>query len=346
MRDIKIKSKILGAERPVLIVAEIGMNHDGDLDKALAMIESASDCGADAVKFQMHIAEAETLKDAPPPPYFTDEPRYDYFKRTAFTVEEWKQLKQRAEDLGRFLICSSFSIEATEILDKEIGVEVFKVPSGEVTNLPYLEDMAKRGKPIILSSGMSSWKELDEAVELIKKYNDRLIILQCSSEYPCSNEDVGLNVMEEIKKRYQCLIGLSDHSLTIYPSFAAAVLGASVIERHFTLSKEMYGPDAKYALSPQEFRQLVEGIRAIETVLKNPIDKDDVKKYSQMKQIFQKSLVTRTEILQDTAITREMLTAKKPGTGIPSKLINQILGKRTKRNLPANHLINFNDLYE
>ena len=326
-----------------LIIAEIGSTHDGSFGNARCLIDAASECGVDAVKFQMHIARAETLPDAPAPPYFDSEPRFAYFERTAFTKSQWSELKNHAEERGLLFLSSPFSIEAVQLLE-EIGVMQYKIPSGEVTNLPMLEVIARTGKPVLLSSGMSSWAELDEAVATIAKYHSRLTILQCTAQYPCANEDVGLNVMLEMRERYKLPVGLSDHTLTNYAAFAAVTLGATVIEKHFTLSRRMYGSDAKHSLEPAEMTDLVQGIRAIETMLANQVDKDDITPFIAMKETFEKSVVSLVDIPEGAVITSAMIGTKKPGTGIPARNYHKIVGKRSSRHIPADSLLHEDDV--
>lgn len=326
-----------------LIIAEIGSAHDGSLGNARCLIDAAAECGADAVKFQTHIAEAETLPDAPMPPYFQDEPRFEYFKRTSFTREQWKGLKKHAEEHGLIFLSSPFSIEAVRLLE-DIGVSQYKIPSGEVTNLPMVEVIARTGKPVLLSSGMSSWAELDEAVATITRQHSHLTVLQCTSEYPCAYEKVGLNVMLAMRERYKLPVGLSDHTLTNYASFAALALGASVIEKHFTLSRRMYGSDAGHSLEPPEMSDLVRGIRAIEKMLASPVDKADVAHLTGMKQTFEKSVVSLVDIPEGTAITEAMIGTKKPGTGIPARDYRRVIGKKSRRRIPANTLLHEDDI--
>lgn len=321
-----------------VIIAEIGMSHDGSLGQAKAFIDAAAETGVDAVKFQTHIADAETLKDAPAPPYFTDEPRYEYFKRTAFNLEQHNILKNHAESKGLEFISSPFSIEAVELLEN-VGVSTYKIPSGEVTNLPLLERVAKTGKQILLSSGLSSYSELDEAVDAIQRYNKNLVILQCTSKYPCPFEDVGLNLLDAFKKQYKLPVGLSDHTLGSYASLAAVVLGATVIEKHFTISKKLYGPDAKYSLEPHEFKQLVEGVRAIEAMLENPVDKNDTGEFKEMRNTFQKSIVSLVDIPSGTEIRREMISTKKPGGGLHPRYFEAVIGKKAKKHIKKDNLI-------
>lgn len=320
------------------IIAEFGMLHDGSFGNACKMVDVAKECGADAVKFQTHIAEAETLKDAPMPYFFKGESRWNYFKRTAFTKNQWMQLKEYCDKKEIEFMSSPFSIEAVDLLDL-IGMYKYKIPSGEVTNLPMLEHVAKKNKPIILSSGMSSWKELDAAVKTIRNYNNQLTVLQCTSIYPTPLEKVGLNVMLAMKKRYFCPVGLSDQSLTNYACFAAVTLGASVVEKHVTLSKSCYGSDAKHSIEPDQFAEFVRGIRNIETILANPVDKDDLSGFVEMKKVFEKSIVSLVDISAGTVLTEDLIGIKKPGNGIPPEKYKQILGKRVKVDIKSCRLL-------
>lgn len=326
-----------------LIIAEIGSTHDGSFGNARCLIDAAAECGVDVVKFQTHIAGAETLADAPMPPYFKGEPRFDYFKRTAFTKAQWIELKAHAEGQGLMFLSSPFSVEVVELLE-EIGVEQYKIPSGEVTNLPMLEMIAQTRKPVLLSSGMSSWAEMDEAVNTILKYHDRLTVLQCTSKYPCPYEQVGLKVMLQMRERYGLPVGLSDHTLTNYAAFAAVTLGATVIEKHFTLSRRMYGSDARHSLEPDELADLVRGIRAVETMLASKLDKDDIARFAIMKAIFEKSVVSLVDIPAGTIITADMVGVKKPGTGIPARRLYEVVGCTARRDIPRDHLLNGEDI--
>ncbi|MBI3951351.1 MAG: N-acetylneuraminate synthase family protein [Acidobacteria bacterium] len=330
----------------VLVVAEVGSVHDGSFGNAKHLIDVAVSCRADAIKFQTHIASAETLRDAPMPPYFRGEPRYEYFERTAFTSNQWQELKDHCDESGIEFLSSAFSIEAVELLES-VGVARYKIPSGEVTNLPLLEVIAQTGKPILLSSGMSAWAELDDAVNTILPHHDRLTLLQCTSEYPCPYEEVGLNVMVEMHERYRLPVGLSDHTLTAYASLAAVVLGASVIEKHLTFSRCMYGSDARHSLEPNEFTELVQGIRAVETMLSSPVEKDaSAARLKGMKEIFEKSVVSLTDIPAGAVITVEMVGVKKPGTGIPARRLPEIVGRRAARRIAEDRLILEDDLVE
>ncbi|MBM4439476.1 MAG: N-acetylneuraminate synthase family protein [Candidatus Rokubacteria bacterium] len=323
---------------PVLIIAEAGSVHDGSFGIATRLVDVAAECGVDLVKFQTHIAAAETLRGAPTPPYFKGEPRFEYFERTAFTREQWVRLKAHCESRKVEFMSSPFSVEAVELLES-IGMARYKIPSGEVTNLPYLEAIARTGKPVILSSGMSSWRELDAAVETVLRRHDRLTILQCTTEYPCPPEQVGLNVMLEMRARYGRPVGLSDHTLTSYAAFAAVTLGASVIEKHFTLSRHLYGSDAKHSLEPGELADMVRGIRAIEAMLANPVDKESAARFKAMKETFEKSVVSVAAIPAGAVLSAEMLAVKKPGTGIPAARLSEVIGRRAARAIPPDTLL-------
>ena len=325
----------------ISIIAEIGSVHDGSFGNAMRLIDAAADAGADTVKFQTHIAEAETLPNAPSPSYFAAEPRLAYFKRTAFAPEQWKALAGHAESLGVSFLSSPFSLEAVDLLE-QVGVAAYKVPSGEVSNVPLLERLAATGKPVLLSSGMSDWTELDRAVEVLRGAGP-LTVMQCSSEYPCVPEHVGLNVLAEMRDRYDLPVGFSDHTLGFAAPFAAAALGATVIEKHFAFSRLMYGSDAKHSMEPADFRMLCSGLRDIWAMLANPVNKGDNTRYSDMKRIFEKSIVSSRPIPAGATLTLDMIAFKKPGDGIPASGYRSFLGRRVRSAVPADHKFSQHD---
>jgi N,N'-diacetyllegionaminate synthase len=320
---------------PVSIIAEAGMNHDGSLGNAIRMAEVAAECGADAVKFQLHDATAETTRDAPAPPYFRHESRWEYFERTSFSDEQWATLKEACDQTGIEFLCSVFSLEALWRLET-LGVRRHKIPSGEVTNLELIRAAAVTGKPVLLSSGMSSWGELDAAVDAA---GAEVTVLQCTSAYPTPPERVGLNLLNQLRERYGKPVGFSDHSVGPNACLAAVALGATVIEKHFTLSKELYGPDAALALEPHELEELCDGVREIEAMLASPVDKDDVEPYEEMKEVFEKSVVTTREIPAGAVIERDMLAAKKPGTGIPARMLPEVIGRKARIDIAADTVL-------
>lgn len=320
------------SKKKIFIIAEVGNLHNGELDLAKRFIKEVAICGADAVKFQTHIFSEESLTDAPAPSYFKEESRKDYFERTAFTLDEWRQLRRYAqEEAGIEFMSSVFSAAALDFLE-QIGVQRHKVPSGEVNNFPLLERIAAAGKPVLLSSGMSAWQELDTAVEVLKNKGCRdITILQCTSIYPCPPQQTGLNILEALKQRYNLPVGFSDHTLGNWAAAAAAVLGARVIEKHFTLSRNMYGSDAKHSLAPQDFKAFIEGIRSVEDALLSPVDKDVLAgQLSEMKIVFEKSIVAARAIPQGAVISEDMLSFKKPGDGMKAARYKEVVGRVAK----------------
>lgn len=324
----------------VEIIAEIGSVHDGSYGNALKLVDAAADAGVDVVKFQTHIASAETLRSAPAPAYFTSEPRYEYFERTAFSKDQWIAIRKYCEERGVKFLSSPFSVEAVDLLEA-IGLQRYKVPSGEVTNIPLLKRIASTGKPVLLSSGMSSWNDLDQAVETFK--GTELTVMQCSSEYPCANELVGLNVMHEMKQRYGLPVGFSDHTLANYATFAAVTLGAAAIERHFAFSRLMYGSDARHSLEPNELAECVRGIRAISSMLASPVEKGDAARYKTMKDTFEKSLVVTRRIRKGETVPPDAFAVKRPGTGIPPSEMAAFIGKTAARDLDPDKLLTRED---
>lgn len=329
--------------RRVTIIAEVGLMHDGKLENALRLVDAVAGMGADAIKFQTHLADAETLMDAPSPSYFSSESRYDYFTRTAFDGSQWKKIRKRCEKAGVGFMSSAFSVEAVDLLER-VGIEGYKVPSGEVTNIPYLERIAATGKPVLLSSGMSNWKELDRAVAVFKKKKNKLTVLQCTSQYPCPNEKVGLNVLVQMKTRYKTPVGLSDHTLTAAASLAAVALGATVIEKHVVLSRNLYGSDAKHSMEPPEFTDMVKGIRSVEAMVTHPVDKNDLSSFRDMKKIFEKSVASLTAIQAGSVIKADQVGCRKPGGGLAPERLKDVIGRRAARAIPAGRVLIESDI--
>lgn len=333
-------------DAPCSIIAEVAQAHDGSLGMAHAFVDAIADCGADAVKFQTHIAEAESTPDEPWRKRFTsqDETRMDYWRRMEFTPAQWTELKQHAVDRGLLFLSSPFSNEALALLE-QVGVSAWKVASGELSNPLLLDAMARTRRPVILSTGMSTLDEIDIAIEHIRGRDNPFVLLQCTSEYPCPPERVGLNVISELRERYACPVGLSDHSATIYPGLAAAVLGISILEVHLTLSRNMFGPDVSASVTPAQLRQIVEGVRFIEAMHAHPVDKGSIPKSVQkLRDIFTKSIVAADELPIGTVLQHRHLAIKKPGTGIAPDVLPELLGRRLKRQIHLNQRITYDDL--
>jgi N,N'-diacetyllegionaminate synthase len=336
------------SEGRCLIIGEVAQTHDGSLGQAHAFIDAIANTGADAVKFQTHIAAAESTPNEPWRVKFSprNESRYEYWQRMEFSKVEWAGLRQHAEERGLLFLSSPFSMQAAEMLE-EIGMQVWKLASGEINNIQLLNRIIALGKPIILSSGMSSWLELDQAIGQIRNSDNSLAVLQCTSAYPCPPEKIGLNMLEQLKSRYQCSIGLSDHSGNIYAGLAAATLGAEVLEVHVTLSRDMFGPDVPASVTTSELKQLVAGVRSIEKMLANPIEKDSIaKELEPLRNIFTKSIYASTFLPAGTVLSHEHLQLKKPGNGLPAEQLPNIIGQKLRCSLQADQLILLENILE
>ena len=328
------------------VIAEVAQAHDGSLGMAHAYIDAVAEAGADAIKFQTHIAAAESTPAEPWRVKFSmqDATRYEYWKRMEFTDEQWAGLKKHADERGLKFLSSPFSVEAVELLTR-VGVAAWKVASGEISNIPMLERMMATGLPFLISTGMSALNEIDEAVKLVKNHGRSVTVLQCTSIYPCPPEKVGLNLIPFFRDRYDCPVGLSDHSGTIYPGLAATMLGIEALEVHVTLSREMFGPDVPASITTQELKQMVEGIRFIEKMNANPIDKDTASaEMKVLRDLFTKSVVARVDLPAGTILRKEHLALKKPGTGIPPDRMRELINRRVKRPLPADSQIRTQDI--
>jgi N-acetylneuraminate synthase len=329
-----------------LIIGEVAQSHDGSLGLAHAFIDAIADSGADAVKFQTHIAAEESTPAEPWRVKFSkqDATRYEYWQRMEFTRDQWQGLKQHADDRELLFLSTPFSEAAVDLL-AGIGMEVWKIGSGEVGNYPLLRQIIAAGDPIILSSGMSSWQELDQAVEVVRANGNPLAVLQCTSSYPCPPERVGLNLLEEMRRRYDLPIGLSDHSGNIYAGLAAATLGAEVLEVHVALSREMFGPDIPASVTTSELRLLTDGVRHIERMIASPVNKEEMsKELEPLRDLFTKSVVAGADLPAGTELTHEHLKLKKPGTGLEAAQIPSLIGRRLGRDLRSNEMIFLSDL--
>jgi N-acetylneuraminate synthase len=331
-----------------VVIGEVAQAHDGSLGMAHAFVDAIADAGADAVKFQTHIAAAESTQLEPWRVTFSPrrETRYEYWRRMEFTEEEWAGLARHARRRGLLFMSSPFSEQAVDLLER-IGVPAWKVASGEVGNLALFDRIAATGRPVLVSTGMSPLVEVDEAVARVRKRGLPLAVLQCTSAYPCPPERVGLNMLAVFAERYRCVVGLSDHSGTIYPGLAAATLGAGLVEVHVTLSREMFGPDVPASVTTSELRQLVDGIRFIEVMMTHPSDKnglaDEVKP---LRATFTRSVAPARDLAGGTVLSMQDLTVKKPGTGIPPARLPELVGRRLRRDVRADQLLAESDFEE
>ena len=312
------------------IIGEIGQAHDGSLGAAHALVDAIADAGADAVKFQTHIAEAESSIDEPWRTKFSDqdESRYAYWQRMEFTPDQWYGLKKHVEARKLVFMSSPFSVEAVDLLE-QLDIEIWKVPSGEVSNPLVLQRILKTRKPILLSSGLSNWTDIDRVVKQIRAAGVEFGILQCTTSYPTKPEEVGLNVLAEIKSRYGCATGLSDHSGKVYAGLAAATLGADWLECHIALSRQSFGPDVTSSITPAELTELVLGAKWIEKAVNHPLAKDSIERERyELVQVFTQSLVAKRDLEAGHILTMADLTSRKPGVGIPVKSIHTVIGRQ------------------
>ena len=328
------------------LIAEIAQAHEGSLGILYSYIDAVAQTGVQAVKFQMHIAEAESSSHEPFRVKFSkeDATRYDYWKRMEFTFEQWKGIKQHCDEVGLDFICSPFSNLAVDWLE-EIGVHAYKVGSGEVNNFLLLEKIAQTGKPIIISSGMSSFAELDKTVDFLKSKKAHFSILQCTTAYPTKPEQYGLNVISELKERYNVPIGFSDHSAKTATGIAAVALGAEILEFHVVFHRAMFGPDAIASLTLEETKQLVEAVNEIHLALNNPINKNNNDSFTELKSIFEKSLAVNKNLPQGHTLTFEDLESKKPkGYGISAADFEKVIGKKLNKDKTQWDFLNEEDL--
>ena len=328
------------------LIAEIAQAHDGSLGILHSYIDAVAKTGVQAIKFQMHIAEAESSIHEPFRVKFSkeDATRYEYWKRMEFTLEQWKEIKQHCDEVGLDFICSPFSNMAVDWLE-EVGVHTYKIGSGEVTNLLLLEKITQTGKPILISSGMSNYSELDETINFLKSKNAVFSILQCTTAYPTMPEQYGLNVITELKERYKVPVGFSDHSSWASTGVAAVALGAEILEFHVVFHKEMFGPDTAASLTIMQTKLLVEAVTKIHIALNNPIDKNNNESFKELKSIFEKSLALNKDLPKGHKITFADLESKKPsGFGISAKQFENVIGKKLTNTKTKWDFLNEEDL--
>ncbi len=319
----------------MFIIAEVGQAHEGSLGLALSYIDALARTGVDAVKFQVHIADAESSEFEAFRVKFSeqDKTRFDYWKRMEFSLDQWKLLKQRCDEKGVEFLASPFSNAAVDLLEK-VGMKRYKIGSGEVNNFLLLEKIAKTGKPVIISSGMSSFEELDGTVEFLKKRKLEFSILQCTTAYPTKPEDYGLNVIKELKNKYKVPVGYSDHSARPETCIAATALGAEILEFHVVFDRRCFGPDASSSLEIDEIKNLVQAVKNIQTSLQQPVDKFDNSRFSDLKNIFEKSLAINKDLPAGHKLTFEDLEAKKPkGYGIDAFEFEKVIGRELRREM-------------
>jgi sialic acid synthase SpsE len=342
LNQIKVKGKIIGANKPVFVIAEAGINHNGSLSIAKKLVDVAKKAGADCFKIQTHITEEEMIKTNILPGKISKKPLWDIIKNCELTEKEESKINDYCKERKIIFLSTPFSIPAVDRLEK-IKMSAYKIGSGELTNLPFLKHIAKTRKPVILSTGMSNMDEIETTVKLFKKLKTPLAILQTTSEYPCDYKDINLGVIDKYYKLFNVPVGISDHSLGIYTALGAVAKGASIVEKHITLNKKMPGPDQKLSLEPNELSELVKGCKAIKLALGN--SKKILKKELPILQFARESIITSEKIIKGEKFSENNLTTKRPNTGeIPAKKFYDIIGKRAKKDIPKNKQLKNSDI--
>ncbi|MEY8414984.1 N-acetylneuraminate synthase [Tissierella praeacuta] len=329
--------------KKVFIIAEAGVNHNGSIELAKELIDKASESGADAVKFQSFKAERLVTKSAQKAEYQEEttgkeENQFEMIKRLELDYEKHEELIGYCKSKDIMFLSSPFDLESIDLLNN-LGLEIFKIPSGEITNLPYLRKIGLLKKKVILSTGMSTLGDIEKALEILRKGGTMdVTVLHCNTEYPTPMKDVNLNAMNTIKEAFKVEVGYSDHTLGIEVPIAAVALGATVIEKHFTLDKNMEGPDHRASLEPNELKELVKCIRNIEMALG-----DGLKKLTESEAknitIVRKSIVAGRNIKKGEAFTIENLEIKRPGNGISPMKLDEVIGKLAIRDYEEDELI-------
>jgi N-acetylneuraminate synthase/N,N'-diacetyllegionaminate synthase len=347
MRKIKIDCKLVGDGEPVFVVAEAGVNHNGSIVLAKKLVDAAKNAGADAVKFQTFKTEKVVTEYAKKADYQksagSNESQYEMLRKLELKNERFTELFDYAKKKGIIFLSSAFDKESVDLLNN-LGVLAFKVASGEITNFPLLRYIAGKKKPIILSTGMSTIHEISEALKIIRKEGVQdIILLHCVTSYPARKEDINLRVIETLRRKFKLPIGFSDHTLGPVVSIAAVALGAVLIEKHFTLDRNLSGPDHSMSMQPNELKEMIAAIHEAKKALGTGVKRltEDEKK---IKKLARRSVVARVSIRKGTIITESMLDTKRPGTGIDPRRMNLIIGKRTRQDIARDELITLKKL--
>ena len=348
MAAFSIAGHTIGPASPAFIIAEVAQAHDGSLGMAHAFIDAAADAGADAIKFQTHIASAESTLDEPFRVRFSrqDRTRLHYWKRMEFTLEQWEELATHVQQRSLVFLSSAFSLAAVELL-QEIGVAAWKIGSGEFASRDLWEAISATGKPILFSTGLARWAEIGHAVAFFRSKDLPFGLLQCTSMYPTQLEEVGLNVIEELHRKFGCPVGLSDHSGSVFPGLAALARGANILEVHLTFHRGMFGPDVPASVTFDELGMLCAMRDALVKMDCHPVDKDDMaNQLTGSREIFGRSLAPVQALPVGTVLCPRMLVSKKPAGGIPSDALEQIVGRRLARDVTPEHILRWSDLEE
>ena len=338
--SISIAGRTIGPGRPCFVIAEAGINHNGDRALAMELVHAAADAGADAIKFQTHFPEHEMLRGGATAAY-VGESLFDLLTRTALSRDDHAVLRDEAARRGIIFLSTPFSREAADFLET-IGVPAFKTGSGELTNVPMQQHIARKGKPMIISTGMSTPEEIERTVSVVREAGAPFALMHCTSTYPTPFEHVQLDCIPALQHRYGVPVGFSDHTLGNYMAFAAVALGANLFEKHFTTSRSLPGPDQSGSMEPAELADLVRGIRAIERARGavktiQPGEQD-------VRNMAHHSIVSLRDIPAGATIGAADVWPKRPGTGIPAPQLTEVIGRTAARAIPADRLVQWTDL--
>lgn len=342
MQVFKIGNREIGLQTPPFVIAEVGINHEGDFNKAIQLVDAAKDANADCVKFQCHITEAEMIPTDMKPGEISEESLWDIIERCELTEDEERRVKAYCEEKEILYLSTPFSREGSDRLEA-MGVAGFKIGSGECNNIPLIEHIARKGHPIILSTGMNDLKSIEKSIKAIIKYDCPLMLMHCTSMYPTPYEKVRLGAVTELMDRFELPVGLSDHSLGIYTCLGAVALGACALEKHFTISRDWPGPDISLSIEPDELSELVKGANAIyqakggsKTVL---VEEKPVIDFAYA------SVVSITDIRAGDTFSLDNIWVKRPGTGpILAAEFNSLLGKKAARDIKCDQQIRLEDI--
>jgi N-acetylneuraminate synthase len=348
MKNIEFDGLEIGPGRPCAIIAEAGVNHNGSTETALLMVDAAADCGADVIKFQSFNTDALITPAAPKSAYQLKttaryESQRDMLKRLELGKTAHQRLFERARERGIRFLSSPFDEASADMLES-IGVGAFKLASGAITNLPLLEHVARKQRPVILSTGMSGLDEVEDAMRVFRRAgNDRIALLHCVSNYPARPEDCNLRAMRALELAFDAPAGFSDHTMGVETALAAVALGACIIEKHFTLDRSMPGPDHAASVEPDGLRALIAGARIVEAALGDG-SKKPVARESENRATGRVSLVARVHIPAGTILSQEHLCCKRPGSGISPMMLDKLVGRRTRTEIGANTLLEWSQL--
>ncbi len=348
MREIDVSGRMIGPNHPCFIIAEAGVNHNGDLDLARQLVEAAADAKADAIKFQTFQAERIVSAQTPKATYqirTTDagESSHDMLKRLELSPAAHREIQVHCREHGILFFSTPYDRKSSDVLDK-LGVPLFKIGSGDITNVPLLEHVARKGRPIILSTGMSYLGEVEDALRVVREAGDaQVLLLHCISDYPADPKDANLRAIRTLERAFQVPVGFSDHTLGTAVSLAAVAMGACAIEKHVTLDRTLPGPDHQASLEPHELKELVELIRTVEGALGDgrkrpmPSERENLR-------LARRSIVAEVDVPAGTVLQRSMLTTKRPGTGIPPAQLETLVGRTARTDIEKDALVSWDQI--